>query len=404
VKFKYQAKTKEGENQVGFVDAANKESAAAILASHNLFVLALTEAETTVWYESISNYFFAKLKRKDLVVFTRQLATLLEARVPLNTSLKTMYEQTTQPVLKEVALQISEDVDAGLALSQALERQTGVFSGFYVSMIRSAEVTGNLQSVIGFLADYLEREYVLIAKARSALIYPALVISLFLVVAFILVAFVMPQIGPVFIEAGVQLPLFTVILLNTGTFLARWWIVVLLAVIVIAGMAADYLQTAEGRATRDEMKLRLPIIKKIYLPLTITRIANTAAMLLKGGIPAVQALEIIGETADSAVYREVFHQVAEDVRQGQPLSASMARYPDYFPSLVIQMLTVGEAAGQLETTFIRLSAFYGREADSMIANIVDLIQPLLIIGIGAVVGLLFAAILLPLYQLIGSIH
>ena len=403
MKFKYQAKTKEGENQVGIVDAASKEMAAGILTTHGLFVLGLQETEKVRWYEKIAAY-FGRVKRKDMVVFTRQLATLLEARMPLNSSLKTLYEQTTHPILKEVALQISEDVDAGLALSQALERQQQIFSGFFVSMIRSAEITGNLQSVIGFLADYLEREYVLVSKARSALIYPVLVISLFLVVAFILVAFVLPQIGPIFVQAGVKLPFFTLVLLNVGNFLAQWWIIVVAGIAIIAAMAADYMQTAEGKATKDEMKLRLPIVRRIYLPLTITRISNTAAMLLRGGIPAVQTLEIVGETADSVVYREVFHEIAERVRQGQPLSASMAQYADYFPSLVTQMLAVGEAAGQLEMTFVRLSSFYGREADEMISNIVELIQPVLIIGIGVIVGLLFASILLPLYQLIGTIH
>lgn len=404
MKFKYQGKTKEGENQVGIVEAGTKDAAVNILTMHNVFVLSLEEAEKVRWYEKIAGYLFSRVKLKDMAVFTRQLATLLEARIPLNSSLKTLYEQTVHPRLKEAALQIAEDVDGGLALSQALERQQGIFSRFFVSMIRSAEITGNLESVVGFLADYLEREYTLVAKARSALIYPILVVGLFIVVAFILVAFVLPQIGPVFVEAGVKLPFFSSILLNLGAFLGRWWALLLFGIGVLIVMILDYFQTPEGRATKDELKIHLPIVRKIYIPLTITHIANTGSMLLRGGIPVVQAMEIIGETADNVIYREIFHEIAENVRQGQSLSSSTAKYTDYFPVMFIQMLVVGETAGQLEATFSRLSQFYGREADAMVNNIVELIQPVLIAGIGGLVGLLFASVLLPLYQLIGKIH
>ncbi len=404
MKFKYQAKTKEGESQVGMVDAGSREAAVAILTGHNLFILSLEEAEKIRWYDNIVNYFFRRTRRKDLLVFTHQLSTLLEAQISLNSSLRTLYEQTTQPLLKEVALQISEDVDSGLAFSQALERRPEIFSRFFVNMVRSAEITGNLERVMGFLTEYLEREYALLSKTRSALIYPSLVIGLFVVVAFILVSFVFPQIGPVFTQAGVSLPLFSLVLINIGTFLGQWWYVVVLGVIALFIMGIQYFQTPEGIAVKDEMKVHMPIIRKIYLPLTITHIANTASMLLRGGIPVVQTLEIVSETLDNVIYREIFREVAENIRQGQSLSSSMAKYPDYFPPLVTQMLAVGESAGKLESTFSRLSQFYGREADAVVNNIVELIQPILIMGIGAMVGLLFASILLPLYQFVGTIH
>lgn len=404
MKFKYQAKTIEGENQVGVVESPNRQAAESILTSHNLFILSIEEANKANWYGRISDYFFNRLRSKELVIFTRQLAMLLEVRVPLNISLKTMQEQTSSPILKEAILQISEDIDSGLPLSSALERQPGIFSSFFLSMVRSSEVTGNVENAMSFLADYLEREYSLYQKARSALIYPSIVVILFLIVSFILVAFVIPQVSPIFSEAGVKLPLFTMILVTTGAFLGQWWPVILFGVFAIVIMAVDYFQTAEGRAIKDELKISLPIIKKIYLPLTITRIANSASMLLKGGVPIVQALEIIGETSDSVVYRDIMHLVADDVRQGQPLSAATAKHQGHFPVMFTQMLGVGEAAGQLEQTFNRISTFYGREADSAVNNIVDLIQPILIVGIGLLVGILFASVLLPIYQLTGSIR
>ena len=171
MKYKYQARTKQGEMQVGFVEAPNKDAAANILSSHDLYILSVQAAESEGVIDRLSSY-FGRVKRRDMVIFTRQLATLLEARLPLNTALKTLYEQTHQPTLKEAAFRITEDIDSGLSFSQALERQGGIFSEFFVNMVRAAEVTGNLNEIMGFMADYIEKEADRISKARSAMICP----------------------------------------------------------------------------------------------------------------------------------------------------------------------------------------------------------------------------------------
>ena len=398
MKYRYQAKTKTGEMQVGFVEAMNKDMAVNILTSHELFVTLLEPAEKKYWYEGITSY-FEKVRRKDMVIFTRQLATLLEARLPLNTALKTLYEQTNQPILKEATYQIAEDIDAGSAFSQALERQGDLFSNFFVSMVRSAEVTGNLNEVMGFLADYIEKEDILITKARGALIYPGIVIGLFVAVSVILVTVVFPQLKPVFEQGGVELPFITKILINSGGIIGKWWPVLGLGAFLLFIVILDYVKSPEGQAFWDEMKIRLPIISKVHVPVTITRFSNAAAILLKGGVPLAQSVEIVSHTIDNVLYQDLLREVSEEVRQGIPLSEAIAKYPDYFPPLVSQMLVVGESTGQLDKMFNRISIFYGREADNVINNIVDLIQPILMIGIGLMVGLLFASVLLPIYKL-----
>lgn len=398
MKFKYQAKTKTGELQVGFVDAVSKDSAVSILTSHELFILSLESADKRRWYEGLTSY-FDRVKRKDMVVFTRQLATLLEARLPLNSALKTLYEQTNQPTLKEAVYQINEDIDAGLSFSQALDHQGEIFSPFFISMVRSAEVTGNLNEVTGFLADYVEKEDVLITKARSAMIYPGIVIGLFATVAVVLVTVVFPQLKPVFEEGGVELPFLTSMLINSGDVIGRWWPLIALGLFVILVLILDYIKTPEGRAFWDEMKIRLPIVSKVHVPITITRFSNAAAILLKGGVPLAQSIEIVSQTIDNTLYQDLLRSVSEEVRQGVPLSEAIERYPDYFPPLVSQMLVVGESTGQLDKMFTRISVFYNREADNVINNIVDLIQPVLMIGVGLMVGLLFASVLLPIYKL-----
>ncbi len=403
MKYKYRAKTKSGEEQTGFVEAANRDAAITILTSHELFILSIEETEKARWYDRVSSY-FGRVKRKDLVVFSRQMAVLMEAQLPLTSVIKTLENQTTHPVLKEAALQIREDIDAGLAFSQALERQNQVFPVYFVSMVRSAEVTGNLDKVIGFLADYLEKEAALVGKARSAMIYPFIVIGLFAVVVIIMLTFVFPQIVPVFEQSGVKLPAFTALLLGLGNFLSRWWIgvVVLLAIVVI--VVLDYLKTPEGVAFKDDLKIRFPIVKKIYVPLTLTRFASTTSMLLRGGVPITQAIEIVGQTIDNVIYRDLLHKVAEDVSQGEHFADAIGKAPDHFPPLVSQMISVGETTGRIDQMLIRISDFYGKEADTLVGNLVDLIQPVLMIGIGIMVAVLFASILLPLYQLTSSIQ
>ena len=402
MKFKYQARTKEGEMQVGFVEAGSRESAANILAGHELYILQIESAEKKSFYDAIANI-FSRVRRKDMMVFTRQLATLLEARLPLNTALKTLREQTTHLVLKEAVYQIAEDVDAGLSLSQAMERQGEIFPSFYVEMIRASELTGNLSEVSGFLADYTEKEAVLASKAASALIYPTIVVTLFLAVGFIMVTFVFPQIGPIFEQSGVNLPIYTRILLGAGKFLGTWWPAVIIALFVFAIIIFDYATTSEGKAMVDDAKIKLPLLSKIFMPLTMARFSNAAALLIHGGIPVAQTLEIIGHMVGNILYRDIIHEVAESVRQGELLSQAMAKYPEYYPPLVGQMVAVGEQTGKLEQVFTRLSAFYNRETDSVVNSIVDLIQPILIVGIGILVALLFASILIPLYSLTTSI-
>lgn len=403
MKFKYQAKTKDGEMQVGFVEAADRDTAVSILTGHELFVLSVAAEAPPTLLDRLSSW-ASRPRRKDLTIFARQLATLLEARLPLSDALKILNEQTTNKALKEALYQVTEDVNAGLSFSQALGRQGNVFPQYYTEMIRAAEVTGNMNELAAFLADYTEKEGILAGKVASALIYPAVVISLFIVVAFILLTFVYPSLGSVFAENGVVLPWYTQVLLNTGNFLAKWWVAVVVAVIVVGVLLVNYFQTAEGKGLLDEAKLRVPIVNKVTAPVVMARFGNSMALLVHGGIPIAQALEIVSHMVGNSLYQDIVHDVADDVRQGTLLSESIAKYPDYFPPLVSQMVAVGETTGKVEDMFTRLANIYTRDADTVTNNLVDLIQPVMLIGMGVMVGLLFASILIPIYNLTTNIH
>ena len=278
-----------------------------------------------------------------------------------------------------------------------------IFPPYYTAMIRASEVTGNLNEAASFLADYTEREGILASKASSALIYPGILLGLFLVVGFLLLTFVFPQIQPIFQESNVSIPWYTEIFLGTGVFLQKWWPAVVVAAIFVVIIVVDYFKSSEGKALLDEGEVRLPILKKVYLPLLMARFSNAMALLIHGQIPIAQSLEIMATMMDSAPYTEIIQAITEDVRQGQLLSESLARYPEYFPTLVSQMVGVGETTGKTEEMFGRIAAIYTREANQIMDNLIDVIQPVLLIGMGLLVGLLFASILIPLYSLTASI-
>lgn len=398
MKFRYTARTKQGDLQTGNIEAANSEAALNILAQHDLFVLEVNQAVAEHWYDRIASY-FNRVKTKDLVVFTRQFATLLEAKIPLGDSLRTLYKQTYNRQLKEVLFDIANDISAGLSLSQALEKYPNVFSEFYSNMVRSAEVTGRMDEAMIFLADYLEKEFSLIVRVRNALIYPAFVIGLFFIVAGLMVAIVLPAIQPIFEESGVALPLFTRVLLGSALFLREWWWALgfILAALIIFSL--DYIRTPEGRAVFDQVKVDIPVIGNLLKKLYVARLAEAISVLIKGGIPLNQAIEVASHTVSHAVYEDLLHEAAERVNAGEALSQAFASNETYFPPILVQMAAVGESTGRLDDVLQRVAKFYTQEVDSIVSNLVELIQPALMVVIGAAVGLLFASMLLPLYDL-----
>jgi len=383
--------------QVGNVDAANREAAVAILLTHELFVLSIEPVVEDVWYNRILN-FFKRVKTQDLMIFTRQFATLLASQVPLSDSLASLYKQTTKPVLKEAVYEIANDIDAGFSLSQALERHRAIFSDFYVNMVKSAEVTGRLSEVLSFLADYLEKQAALLSKVKNALTYPAFVIGLFFVVIIVMVTMVFPQITPIFAQANIEMPFFTRVLLGFGTFVSDWWFFFLIALVALVIVLVDYFQTNEGKAVLDTVSLKVFIIGPLFQKLYISRFAESARVLIKGGLTIPQAVEISSHTIGNSVYEELLHDAAGQIRKGKLLSQALAEMSE-FPPLVSQLLSVGESTGRMEDLLSKINDFYSRQVDDTVENLVTLLQPILMVIIGVVVAILFASILLPIYNL-----
>jgi type IV pilus assembly protein PilC len=309
-----------------------------------------------------------------------------------------LHNQTVRPVLKEIIRELAGDVEAGFALSQALARHPGAFSEFYVNMVKSAEVTGRLSEVLEYLAVYLEKQSILVGKVKKALIYPAFVIGLFVIVVVIMVTMVLPQLAPVFAEASVELPIFTRILLSSGTFVANWWWIILVALCGILVLLINYFQTEEGKMVMNELSLRAPVVGRLFQKLYLARFAESARVLIKGGLTIPQAIEISSHTIGNYVYRDILRDVAGRIRKGELLSQAL-KGNRYFPPLISQLIAVGESTGRLEELLSKVSDFYEREVDNTVSNLVELIQPILLVVVGVMVAALFASILLPLYNL-----
>ena len=398
MKFKYSARTKEGEMQTGFIEAGNQKAAVNILTGHDLYILSLEGAEKVSWF-GIASKFLNRVKTVDLMVFTRQFATLLSSEVPLGDAIRNLNKQTRNVILKEAATEITADINAGLSLSQALERPDTIFSEFYISMIRSAEITGRLEAAMSFLADYLEKEGSWQSKIRNAMIYPMFIVSLFLVVAIMLITVVFPKLNVVFEETGTSMPLITRILLGSGNFIINWWWLIILITFFLISLIMSYLKTPEGKNVKSELIIKIPVFGNLFKKIYIARFADSLSILIKGGIPVAQSIEITGHTIGNIIYRDILHEISEKIKEGETLSALLSTNEYYFPAMVGQMVAVGETTGRLEEILAKISVFYTRDVDNALDNLTELIQPVLITVIGIFIGLLFAAVLLPIYNL-----
>lgn len=397
--FKYQARTREGEPRDGNVEAPTLEAAIDILQKNGLVILSVDPLSVTgSVIPKGAIRLFNRVKQKDVVLLSRQLATLFEARVPVIQALKTLVNESASLPLKEAMASILDEVNGGSSLSMAMEKSPHVFSPFYISMVRSGEESGKLQEVFTYLADYLERSFVLSSKAKNALIYPAFVFTSFIGVVVVMLVVVIPKLTAIFAETGQEVPFYTQIVISTSFFLRSYgWLV---AIALIGGGVAlwRFRQTPRGRAVLDELQLQIPIFGELYRKIYLTRFTDNLGTLITSGIPILRALQITAEIVGNRVYEDAIVKATNSVRAGNTI-ANAFEGTKYIPPLVTQMIHIGEEAGQLDSILRNIAKFYQRDVDSMLDNVVALIEPALIIFLGVAIGGLVASILVPLYNL-----
>ena len=397
--FEYKAKTKGGETRTGSIETSSREAALDVLQQNELIVLSLQEIRQSAGF----NFSFGGgVKQKDIVIFSRQLATLFEARIPIVSSLKTLLSEITKEKFRSAVAEITDDVSGGMALSQALNKHQNIFSPFYVNLIRSGEESGKLQEIFAYLADYLERAYYLASKARNAMIYPAFVLFTFVGVFTVMLVVVFPKLIAIFQETGQPIPFYTQGIIFLSLFLRQWGLVLLGAIVAGAIFAWRWSFTPDGKLFMHRLQINLPILGGIYRKLYMARLTDNLKTLLASGIPILRALSISGDVIGNEVYRLALIQAADAVRDGSTISSAFEKIPE-IPPLVTQMVRVGEASGKLDSILSSVAKFYQKDVDSAFENLVALIEPALIVFLGVGVGLLVASVLVPLYNLVGSV-
>jgi type II secretory pathway component PulF len=398
--FKYKVLDEDKKAITGLVDAPNENIASEILADKGLFILSLQKES-----ESKANNFlsyFEKVKPKDLVVFSRQFSVLISANVAIVQSLKILVDQSVNMKLKMVISTIADEVDGGAKLSEALGKYPEYFSNFYTSVIRSGETSGKLDEVLNYLADEMEKDYDMTSKIKGAMIYPAFILTGMSAVGVLMMVYVMPKLTDVMLETNAELPVSTKILIATSHFLINyWWILIM---ILGGGFFAIkyFLKTEKGRNIYSYLKLHAPVFGNLFQKIYLVRFTRSMHTLIVGGVTIVESLRITAEVVDNATYRKLIEETAKEVEDGSPLSVVFSGSNE-IPKMVSQMLSVGEKTGRLDVILDKITDFYGREIDNIVANLMVLMEPIIMVVMGIGVGIMVAAVIMPMYSMANSI-
>ena len=350
--------------------------------------------------------FIAKLKNKiraqDRIVFTRQFATLIGAGLPLAASLRTAAEQATSKAMKAVIEEILTDVEAGRTLSESMGKHPDVFSDVYLSLVAAGEMSGTLDQALQELATQDEKDAAMISKIRGAMVYPAIILVVIIAVLIFMMFAVVPEVDKLYSDMDKELPGLTAALVVFTNFLVSFWWLILLILVAISVMGVRYFRTDMGKALWAGFKLNVPIFKGLFQRLYMTRFARTMQMLLMTGVSMLDAIRISSKATANVIMEKELMKAAEKVRSGKPLSESLTGL-SYILPLVPQMSSIGEQSGKIDEMLGRAAQVYESELDEKIANISTMIEPILMVVMAGLIGLVVAGTLLPIYSLVSSI-
>ncbi len=400
--FDYKARDPQGRLLEGVVEAPSLDVAEGLLRERDIIVLSLRQGRKKVLFQGTLS-FLNRVPYRDVVIFARQLAVMISAGIPIVRALRVLSKQVSNTTFRMIIEEIAQDVDGGAKLSSTLARYPQIFDDFFVNMIRSGETTGRLDETLNYLADQKEKDYDLRAKVRGAMIYPAFIVFAMILVGILMMVFVIPNLTKVLIEAGAELPIMTRILIGASNAMVHyWWLMLIILVVLIMVYRLVY-KNPQGRYVLDGFKLRIPIVGKLFQKIYLTRLTRSLSTLVLSGVPIIPSLEIVGGLVGNEVYRRITLNTIKEVEDGKSIATLFAKHPSV-PLMLSQMMTIGEQSGRLDLIMGKLAEFYNREVENSVANLVALIEPLVILVLGAGVGLMIIAILLPMYQVTSTIR
>jgi type IV pilus assembly protein PilC len=405
--FAYQAKDATGKTVNGVIEAENERVLRAKLREMNYYVTGITQKGGGVLNADLGSVLgkFRGVGEQSLVVFSRQFATMINAGLAMVRCLDVLSVQTEDSQLKPILIAIRRDVEGGSTLANALGKYPKTFSPLFTNMVRAGELGGILDDVLNRLAGFLEKDYNLKKKVKSAMTYPTVILVMAVLIVLFLVTFILPTFVQMFTQMQMKLPLPTQILISFTLGVRNPYILIpSLAVLAVAIFLFNrYVSTPVGRRQYDAFKLKLPVFGMLIRKVAISRFCRTLGTLLQSGVPIMQALEIVGKASGNEVVAETVSKVRDSVREGESIAVPL-QLSGLFPPLVTQMVSVGEETGNLDGMLSKIADFYDTEVDYMLASLTSLLEPMMILGMGFIVGFIVISVFLPLYQIIGNIH
>jgi len=397
--FKYVAKNREGSTLGGLVDARDRSSAVDTLRNKGLVIISIVEETTRTKFRL--PFFGARRKRiklDDLVLFARQLATMVDAGITLIAALDIIGEQIDNKTFGAVIIEVRNDIESGSSLSAAMAKHSKVFSSLFVNMVRAGESSGMLDEILDRLAEYLEKTSSLQKKVKSAMVYPAIVSAMAIAITALLLLKVVPIFKVIFEGFGSKLPAPTMFLINLSDALQRYFILIVIAIAGLIFAFNRYASTDRGKLRIDAFMLKLPVFGLLLRKVAISKFTRTLATLIKAGVPILSALEIVGKTSGNRVVEVAIDSVRNNVREGESIAEPLAK-SKIFPPMVTRMVSVGEQSGELEKMLSKIADFYDDQVDAAVGALTSMIEPLIIAFLGIVIGSIVIAMFLPIFKL-----
>ncbi|MFA5356591.1 MAG: type II secretion system F family protein [Candidatus Omnitrophota bacterium] len=391
--YKYTAKDKNSHAAIGMLEAASEIEAADILHRKELIVVSLESVKSRA-----PKTRGGRIGLEDLVIFTRQLSTMIDSGVPLVQSLGILGEQIENKRLKDVVVSVRQDIEAGTSFYDALAKYPSVFSELFINMAKAGEASGTLNEVLDRLAVYLEKAAALTRKIKSAMVYPAILISMAILITAGLLIKVVPIFKEIFASFGGELPLPTRILIETSNLLGRYFLFIVALFIILGLLFKKYIATRKGRYYFDSWKLNMPVFGPLFQKVALAKLTRTFATLVKSGISILNALDIVGKSSGNKVIEEAIFDCRSAVREGELISRNLAK-SKVFPIMVTRMIGVGEQTGQLEKMLSKIADFYDEQVDAAVTAITSTIEPIVISFLGIVIGGIVVSLFLPIFSI-----
>ncbi len=404
--FDYKVRDRSGKIITGTTEAASQREVANALRQKGYFVTEIKAPKTGLqadiklpkWLD------FGSIPTvRDITIFSRQFATVINAGLPVVQSLAILQRQSEKQGLKDALKNVREDVETGLQLSDALAKHPRLFNKLYIYLVRAGEVSGNLDGILDRIAAYMEKQAALRGKIKTALTYPTVVLVIALAVTWFLLTGIVPQFASILDQLGGDMPVITRALIAISDFLRfQWYIMLGIIVLLVVGIMLFY-RTPQGRRTIDNLMLRAPVLGTLVQKSAIASFSNTFGLLLRSGVNIMESIEITKGTAGNAIVEDILDETKENVQRGEQISTTLVKYPHVFPPMVSSMIAIGEETGAVDSMLQKVADFYEREVDEAVDSLTAALEPMLIVFLGVIVGFIVAGMFLPMFSIIGQL-